>query len=218
MSEQTDSRVRAYHAIRERILRGQEPFGTGSPQEPTPERTIAEDYVEMSREPVREALAVLEATGVVDQELGVGAGVHETSPAEALQALQLRKGIEAAIVREVAKHGGELDLGALRDALEAMRQACAEGDQIDLMLADTDFHTELARLGGFDTSVTALQGFRDRVHLLRLRRPLARSEMDEIVGEHDAMVAAIEAENVEAAVRDAEAHLEAAIERISETG
>jgi DNA-binding GntR family transcriptional regulator len=203
-------RAEAYEAIRDRILRDEAPF-----EKRTSERAIAEQYVKMSRTPVREALAVLEGTGVVDQIPQVGVEVHQTGPAEALQALDLRIGMESVIVEELAGRDG-LDLGTLDNTMKAMESARSSGDRIEFMLADTRFHKELTQLGGFHTSVTALQGLRDRVHLLRLRQPLSEEQMGEILDEHAALVGAINADDPVRAGEEIRSHLGAAKARIEE--
>src|SRR5947209_8772550 len=115
-------RAEAYQKIREMILRGEIPLG-----ERTSERVIAESYAYMSRTPVREALAVLTATGVLDQTPQVGVEVHGVDSEEALQALRLRIGMESVIVEELVGQGG-VDSDELSLAMETMRSAFETGD------------------------------------------------------------------------------------------
>lgn len=201
-------RADAYTKIREMILRGRLSSG-----ERTSERTIAERYVHMSRTPVREALAVLTATGVLDQIPQVGVEVRSIDADQTLQAVRLRMGMESVIVDELAGGSG-IDSRELRDAMQTMESASQTGDRIEFMLADTRLHTELARLGGFTTSVTTLQGLRDRVHLFRLQQPLTEPQMREIVDEHRALISAIEDRDRSRADEAIRVHLEATKARI----
>lgn len=201
-------RAEAYAQIREGILRGHALF-----DERTSERAIAEHYLGVSRTPVREALAVLEATGVVNQIPQVGVEVHAIDVDEALQAVNLRLAMESVIVDELAG-SGDRDLDPARSAIDRMRSAGESRDPIEFMLADTDLHTELARVGGFGTSVTALQGLRDRVHLFRLEHPLTPSQMAEVLDEHLALIGAIEDGDPSRAGAELRSHLAATQARI----
>jgi GntR family transcriptional regulator, rspAB operon transcriptional repressor len=203
-------RREAYDAIRELILRQEDPFS--SPDERTSERVIAEQYVGMSRTPVREALAVLTSTGLVDQIPQSGVEVRNIGSEEAVQAIRLRAGMEATIVEELATHGLESD--EPREALRKMDERCESADEIEFMLEDTAFHVLLARLGGFHTSLTMLQGLRDRVHLFRLKQPLDDGAMRAVQEEHAALVDALEARDVDAAATAMRTHMESTRARI----
>jgi DNA-binding GntR family transcriptional regulator len=202
-------RADAYKRIREAILRRELGFA-----ERTSERALARRYFdEGSRTPVREALAVLAATGIVEQIPQVGVEVRRIDSDEALRAVRLRAGMEPVIVEALVSRGG-LDSAGLRRSLEAMESAFNESEPIDFMLADTDFHTELTRLGGFGTSLTALEGMRDRVHLFRLIQPMRDSEMREVIDEHSRILGALEGDTPDAAVDTICAHLDATQGRI----
>lgn len=200
-------RAEAYEKVRDEILRGGLEVGAR-----TSEREIAEQRVGMSRTPVREALAVLVATGVLDQTPQVGVEVRRIGADQALRAVRLRAGMEPVMAEELA--GIERDLSELRAAIEEMGAALEASEQIEFMLADTRFHAALARLGGFDTSVTGLQGLRDQVHLFRLTHPLSSEEMQAVIGEHWELLVAFESRDRPRAVAAATGHLAATRERI----
>jgi DNA-binding GntR family transcriptional regulator len=202
-------RRQAYAALRSLILRGALMPGTR-----TSERALA-DQVGMSRTPIREALAVLEATGVVDQIPQVGVEVHRTSFEDALQAVRLRMGMETEIAAEAAARGA-IESDELRASRDALADALQNDDQIGFMLADTRLHREIARLAGFGTSLTALEGMRDRVHLYRLHhgRPLDHGDARIVDQEHIALLSAIERREPDAAAKVARGHLEATAERL----
>jgi DNA-binding GntR family transcriptional regulator len=114
--------------------------------------------------------------------------------------------MESVIVEEIAGMTGH-NLDDLEAAMEAMRSAHAEGETIDFMLADTRLHVGLARGGGFFTSVTALEGLRDRVHLFRLQQPLTEEQMHDVIDEHSNLLNAIDAGDPDAAVDRLRVHL-----------
>jgi DNA-binding GntR family transcriptional regulator len=204
-------RREAYDAIRDRILRREEPFL--SSDERTSERVIAEQYVGMSRTPVREALAVLTSTGIVNQIPQSGVEVRDVNSDEAIQALRLRAGMESVIVEEIASHalgGGD----ELRQSLDRLETLCGDEDQVGFMLEDTTFHVNLARLGGFHTSLTTLQGLRDRVHLFRLKQPLTEADMHAVITEHATLIDALASHDPVAAPDALRAHIDSTRARI----
>jgi DNA-binding GntR family transcriptional regulator len=201
-------RAEAYENIREKILRRELAF-----DELTSERVIAEEHVHMSRTPVREALAVLIATGVLEQTPQVGVRVRHIDAEQALRAVRLRIGMEPVMADEVASLS-DPNLAELQGAVSDMIHAYERDDEIAFMLADTHLHTELARQGGFATSVTGLQGLRDEVHLFRLDTPLTSSEMSDVLREHAALIEAIEGHHPRRAEHAAIAHLQATRARI----
>jgi DNA-binding GntR family transcriptional regulator len=201
-------RAEAYEKVRQEILRGHLEVG-----ERTSERVIAEQHVNMSRTPVREALAVLIATGVLDQVPQVGVAVRRIDAEQAVRAVRLRAGMEPVMVEELVKHD-DADISELRDAMESMYGAFDANEAVAFMLADTEMHTALARIGSFNTSVTGLQGLRDQVHLFRLDYPLTHKAMQAVISEHEELLAAIEARDAERAVQAATGHLAATRERI----
>ena len=203
-------RAQAYNAIRLRILNGDMLPGIRSS-----ERMIAEDLIGMSRTPVREALAVLEATGVVRQVPQVGIEVRLATHDDALRSLRLRVGMETEIAAEAAhQQVGRSD--ELKRLLEDLYETAEAADDIGFMLADTRLHRQIASLAGFKPSLTALEGMRDRLHLYRLHsgHRLTAEEMRAANDEHATMIAALVSNESEAARRAVEAHLVATYDRI----
>ena len=176
------------------------------------EREIAA-ALEMSRTPVREALAVLIATGVLEQTPQVGVKVRRINADQALRTIRLRLGLEPVIVEEIASLP-DASLDELYEAAGAAVEAYEEDNKIAFMLADTRLHRGLARIGGFTTSITGLQGLRDEVHLFRLDHPLSSTEMHDVIREHADLLDAIEARDKSRAEGAALQHLEATRARI----
>jgi DNA-binding GntR family transcriptional regulator len=200
-------RAEAYEKVRDEVLRGNLEFG-----ERTSERVIAEQMVGMSRTPVREALAVLVATGLLDQIPQSGVAVRRIDAEQALRALRLRAGMEPVMVEEIVSQ--HADISELREALDAMYVANDENNALEFMLADTRMHTALARVGGFSTSVTGLQGLRDQVHLFRLEHRLTPADMQAVLAEHDELLSSIDEQEGKRAKHAIATHLRATRERI----
>jgi DNA-binding GntR family transcriptional regulator len=154
----------------------------------TSEREIAEK-LHMSRTPVREALAILSESRMVDQYPKVGVAVRDVTLDEALRILRIRSGVEGVVVEQLASIKSPRVIEDLRLMVHEMK---ATKDIHVFMDADTSFHCQMAGLAGFATGIGTIRSLRDRLHLFRLTRlSPTPQEMDAIVKEHQAIVDAI---------------------------
>ena len=118
------------------------------------ERALAEHY-STSRTTVREALAKLEADGLVVRKVGSGTFVHwptgrfsgdiahVTSP---LELMEVREAIEPHLAKMAVGHASANDLDLLEDTLLEL-ESC-NGDQAAFSSADERFHLALAEATG----------------------------------------------------------------------
>jgi DNA-binding GntR family transcriptional regulator len=206
MSEYRKSQERkeAYEEIRSDILSGVWVAG----QQKT-DNEIAE-FNQRPQRAVCGALAVLEATGLVVQIPRSGVEVYRQSKRDALQALRLRRHMEGALVFDSVPKNSD----KLYKTIGTMIEGQLQGDLTEFMLADTDFHVELASLAGYGANLTALQGMRDRLHLYRVqnRDELTRAQMTAVIAEHAIILVALE--NGHSTQESMRQHLTAAENRI----
>jgi DNA-binding GntR family transcriptional regulator len=96
----------------------------------------------VSRIPVREALRLLQAQGIVRTEPNRGTYVTEFTSDEMLEMLELRLAVERIALRRIIqrKTPKALITRQLSVAIEAMRRAAALGDPLALCQADLSFH------------------------------------------------------------------------------
>src|SRR5271166_3359982 len=204
-------REQAYEYIRGRILDAT--LSAGSTTSEREIETLAErEGISMSRTPIREALAVLAATGLIEQLPQVGARVRRINAAEALQTFRLRSGMEAVMVDELASHEHP-DLEAAEAAVERMSHAGSD-DPLAFQLADTEFHVALALAAGFFSARTSLEGLRDRIHLYRLGAGLEQTTSDVVLDEHRALLKRITEHDRDGAVEALNRHLAESATRI----
>ncbi|HEV7762873.1 MAG TPA: GntR family transcriptional regulator [Acidimicrobiales bacterium] len=87
----------------------------------------------LSRTPVREALRMLQAEGLVVSERNRGAMVRPLSPTEVVDLYGLRIRLESYAVELGAERSTETELGALVDAADGFRAAvrAADGDSVE---------------------------------------------------------------------------------------
>ena len=161
----------------------------------------------VSRTPVREALIDLSGQGVVKFERNRGVRIMETSVHDLEEIAALRLLLEVPATYRAVENSSEELVAALRRELKEMEAAAAAGDELTMMRHDRAFHMRInegsgnARLGAFVDSL------RDVV-LARGISTVGRSrQLPEIVAEHRAIVAAVEAGDAAAAAAAMKEHL-----------
>lgn len=123
--------MRVADALREAIVRGEYPPGSRIRQEEIAERFGA------SRVPVREALKILEADGIITVRANAGAWVSRLSLAECEEVYQTRERVEPLLLRYSAPHLSAEQL----DHLEALAERMAETTDVEEFLRlDREFH------------------------------------------------------------------------------
>lgn len=109
---------------------------------------IAEE-LETSRGPIREALKLLQAEGlVVQKQPHRGVYVTSVSADDMRETCELRVALESHAVRLLASRSRDTNLSALYGIVDKMDKAAAEGNQLRVSQLDMDFHEALCRLGG----------------------------------------------------------------------
>lgn len=188
----------------------------------------------VSRGELRKALAVLEAEGRLWRRVGKGTFVGDrpaeadaadaadlsrivevTSPTEVMRARLL---IEPEIAREAALHASVADVARMRHCLvhsrrsETWRQYESWDNRLHRAVAEATDNAVLIHL--FDT----LNAIRRAVAWGRLRDiPLRPPKTHHSFAEHDALVAAIEARDREAAARRMRVHLQSVAQHLLDT-
>ena len=194
----------AAEAIREQILAGGYRQG-----EHLVEARIAEQ-LNVSRGPVREALKLLRAEGLVEEEPRRGTFVARLDAADVREIYQVRAAVEGQAAKILASTRPAAVMEELRSFAAAIDRAIAAGDVAEVSRADLAFHEALCRLSGnarlaevFNRYVPVLRG------LLRLDERVYAS-LDEIALQHRPLLEAIERGDAIEASRLFEEHSEQA--------
>jgi len=170
----------------------------------------------VSPTPVREALARLEADGVVTKApLRGWSAVGALTPEGFGQAFELRLLIEpwaAARAAERIERGGVEALERELRSLPGAPEGTAYPDYRELSMHDARFHDLVAALGGNEPLRAALERLHPHLHLYRLyyRRGIGA----EALREHREVAAAICAGSPEGAREAMSTHIEASRERL----
>jgi DNA-binding GntR family transcriptional regulator len=168
----------------------------------------------VSRFPVSEALARLQAEGLVDIQPQRGSVVSLVRIADVREYMMIRRALETEAVRIVAGQRDPELIGRLRANLEMQRQAGDTDRPDDFHRHDLAFHAMLfdaLRLPRMKAAVESTRANLDRARrLVLLPRRLA-----DTIAEHERIVEALEAGDAEGAADAMRAHLGAVIDEVT---
>ncbi len=197
---------RAYEHVRARLVAGSLADG-----ELLSEGAVAE-AVGVSRTPVREAFLQLESEGLLALYPKRGALVVPVSDREARELFAARVLVESDALRTVLSRPHDPGLVAELRAVVAEQRGLLEGEDL-VASADADrrLHRAWVAAAGNGVLLRFFDGLRDRhdrMTVAMMRRGGPRRSV--LVDEHEALVDAIEARDVERATALLAAHLDAA--------
>ncbi|MFM2183640.1 MAG: hypothetical protein RJB61_1934, partial [Actinomycetota bacterium] len=99
--------------------------------------------LEVSRNPVREALQALAAEGFVELEPRRGARVARVPAERAAELFEVRAALEGLMARLAAERRTEADVDLLRSLVDRGLAAVASADRSSLPMLNTEFHAAL---------------------------------------------------------------------------
>jgi len=189
-------------ALRQRIVNGDY-----APGERLTEDRLAEDFG-VSRNPVREALRVVQAEGFVVMVPRRGAVVASPDATTIADMFAVRQRLETLAARLAAERATAADVAALRQLLDAARQATDNVDFTRVAQLNSELHLKVMEISGnrwLSTMASALY-----LHVQWVFRIGAADRAPHSWVEHIRLVDAIEAGDPDAAEAAAMAHVHAA--------
>ncbi len=161
----------------------------------------------VSRATVRNVLARLSHTRLVELRPNRGARVASPSAEESRQIFAARRAIEAAVAAMAAAAASRKDVSGLRELVAREAAAYARGDERAGLRLSIDFHRRLAALAGNDVLTRFLDELVSRTPLVVLtHRGHAPSNCG--VDDHLALVEAVAARNGKRAVELMRRHID----------
>ncbi|WP_327581081.1 GntR family transcriptional regulator [Nonomuraea sp. NBC_00507] len=175
--------------LRELILDGSYPPGARLTE------MEAAATLEMSRTPVREALRMLAADGLV-RPAGRGVVVVALEADDLDEAYQVRAALEALTAELAAARQREgriapADLRALREVATLTATATAEGRLADAVRLNRRFHRTIAELAGNTMALRALERIWDQIQVSTLHSLVPPSRPAHVSAQHERLVTAI---------------------------
>jgi DNA-binding GntR family transcriptional regulator len=160
----------------------------------------------ISRTPLREALKVLAAEGLVTMKPRRGAYVTEMSHDDVTQVCQLLALIEGDAAATVAARAGDAERSRLAELHEQLERQAGARDAY--FAANEQFHMALLEAAGNRWAAQAVADLRKVMKLDRHHSLFRHGRVAESLAEHRALMRAIEARDADAARRLMQTHLE----------
>ena len=185
------------------------------PGERLREDRLAADFG-VSRNPVREALRVVEAEGFVTVEPRRGAVVATPDEETMREMFSVRALLEPLAARLAAEGASDADLVRLRGLLDAAKAATDRGDYVRVAELNTALHGRVAELSGNRWLLQFSMAMYRHVHwVFRLGVSVRAAHSWQ---EHVRLVEALESRDADAAERAASEHVDAARRAAVEEG
>jgi len=144
----------------------------------------------ISRTPLREALKVLAAEGLVTMKVRRGAYVTEMSADDVRQVYRLLSLLESDAAAEVAESGADADIAELRALHDKLEKQMRQRDAY--FAANEQFHLRLLTLAGNRWRLQIVEDLRKVMKLNRHHSLFRQGRLAESLAEHRALMAALE--------------------------
>jgi len=179
-----------------------------------PERDLAE-ALGISRTPMREALRILEAEGLVDHTPTRRSRVANPSVEELSQSMQVLGMLEALGGELAATHASDSQLEAISTLNKHMHAASDDGSPVEFFKMDMDFHASIIAASGNAPLVDTHSKYNAqlwRARFLSSRRMLGRAIT---LQQHQDITESLMARDPAAAARAMRTHIDTAIDNLA---
>lgn len=148
----------------------------------------------VSRVPVREALKVLHAQGIITGGSHRGYRVASFDENTANNVFEVRLMLEKILLRDAIRRirAGEADLDGAREALKGMQMAARIEDRAASLAADLDFHRAISQASGNEIAETLWETLARHVLIIFSRKEYRDDDLESIVAQHTDYLAFIE--------------------------
>jgi DNA-binding GntR family transcriptional regulator len=186
--------------LREAILDGSLASGA-----PIRESSVA-DQMGVSRAPIREALRLLEQSGLVVKRRNRSYEVTSFTDRDLYELATLRSALETLAARESMRHRAELER-RLSEQLAAIASAVRRDDEASWLAADRRFHQCLVECSGNRRLSAAYSTLQDQIHLCLRTRHRERSALAHQIERHQRLLDEVVAGDVEGLTRALDLHI-----------
>lgn len=170
------------------------------------ERALCEQ-MQVSRTPLREALKLLEAEGLVELSQNRGARIMSFTPAEASSLFEVIAGLESLAAEVAASRMTPEDLARIEDLHARMRAHYERREKDPYFALNSAIHDMIVRCSANPILISTHAGLMLRARRGRYMAIIDPLRWDEAVGEHDALLDALRSRDGDAARRVWRRHL-----------
>ena len=166
----------------------------------------------VSRVPVREALRILGAQGVVRTEPNRGSFLTDLGPDEMAEMVEIRLTVERIALRRLLKLVGNNTeiLVELNDAVDNLRRAARIDDQLTYCRADLGFHAKVVELSMSPLLKPIWESLSRVVLVLLMRERTVNFDYEAAIRDHELLVDLIRDRNRAALEKEIERHITSA--------
>ncbi|HRQ57265.1 MAG TPA: GntR family transcriptional regulator [Azoarcus taiwanensis] len=200
--------------LRQRIFSHELPPGTW-----VDEQALADHYG-ISRTPLREALKVLAAEGLVTLKPRKGCYVTEISDRDLDEIFTVMALLEGQCAREAATKAGKAGVSELERIHASLELAATEGDINGFFEANQAFHRAVQTLADNRWLLNAIEDLRKVIKLSRHHSLFSEGRLEQSLSEHREILAAIVGHDQDAAEAKMRKHIasgRAALDRIAKS-
>ena len=174
------------------------------------------EQMNISRTPLREALKVLTAEGLVRHEPRRGCFVNEVTDRDLDDIFPVLTLLEGRCAFEAAQHASDAELQALEALHDKLGRHARARRITDYYAANYAIHEAIIALAGNRWLAQVIGDLRKIVKLARLQQLHAPGRLEESLAEHQAVFAALQARDASAAEAAMRVHLERQREALRE--
>ncbi len=151
------------------------------------------DKLGISRTPLREALKVLAAEGLIELMPNRGAVVRRPTPPEVLDTLVVIGALEALAAEYACRAASDAEIAALRQIHQRMLEFYARRDRLEYFKLNQSIHNAIVRLSGNRTLVATHDTLQARIKRVRFMGNDRAEQWQNSIAEHEEMIRALEA-------------------------
>jgi len=155
---------------------------------------------DVSRTPVREAIQMLNADGIVEKRKHHSTRIMEMSKNDAKHLIAVRLELELVSVIEIAAHFTEEDYAELMQLHQRCVAALKRHDLVDLYEIDSQFHLELARRSRNTFLYGAYKKIDSKIQLLRSIEYSESKQILPILAMHSSILDCLRRKDLEGAI------------------
>lgn len=200
---------RAADTLREFIL-----LGKLAPGVAVPERDLA-DALKISRTPLKEALRILENEGLIVYGPTRRPRVADPSLEEVAQNLAVLGALEALAGELACKHATDDEIAAAAELEKRMRLADNATEPLEFFRWDMEFHQTIVRAARNAPLLQSHNQYNARLWRARFISSKTKTARDRTLGQHEDILAALQARDGRNCGKHMRLHLEAAIANIT---